>query len=150
MITKFNSASPPACVKVQDFTFGVLGYWVTVENNDIKLVDGDYILQDDDEKVIGYISAGEYALGGEKAQRIKETAGKGLLRTIWQTLSQSGLNDTVKASILDTISVTLIAILAGEVKASRIIANNTATTADFTNGRKNILLGLIDDAITKL
>ena len=83
-------------------------------------------------------------------QAIREKVGKELLTDIWKTLNNSALSEAVKASILSTISTTLIACLCGEVNVAKIIATATPTTADFNNGRKNILVGLIDQAIARL
>ena len=152
-ITKFSSASPPSFVKTDVFNAGppvIMASWVNLQGNDIKLSDGDYIIQDDNNIVTGYITAAQYAVGNGNTQIIKETVSKQCLRTIWQTLSQSGLTDTVKASLINTILSTIVALTAGEVKAALIIANATATTTDFTTARKNALITILNNSIALL
>lgn len=147
-LIKHSSASPDPIVIQQEFTAGVPGFWVQDKNGQTwKLVDGDYIAIDDDGHVTYFASA---TIDNLARQKYKEALGKEALRNIWKALADSGLIDIVKASILQTVSPVLVACLAGEVQAAKLIAQATPTTADFTAGRKNALINILNDAIAKL
>lgn len=147
-LIKHSSASPDAIVIQQEYQAGVPGFWVQDKNgNTHKLTDGDYIAIDDDDRVTYFPAA---TIDNLALQQVKENLGREALRNIWKALADSGLTNTVKASILQTISPVLVACLAGEVQAARLIANATATTADYTAPRKAALLAILDEAIAKL
>lgn len=152
MIVKFDSSSVPAYV-IQDFLIDdkvtlqqVIGYRVFIDG-DIRIEHGDF-LEVDGQTVKRVIKSAVYASDPKTKQEIKEYIGKECLREIWKALDP--LSNAVKASILNTISATLVSLLAGEVQVAKIIATGTATTVDFTNGRKNGLIALIDESILKL
>lgn len=150
MITKFNSISPPSFVREDEFTTGVLAWWVTVDNNEYRLFDGDYIIQDDNGVPVRYVSAADYAADLVLQNIIREEVGKDLIRTIWAALRGSNMTDANKAGVSVAITPVMVMIITGEIQAARFQANATTTTASYSNGVKTALLGLIDEAKEKL
>lgn len=152
---KFNSAAAPSFVLHEILTDDphpdglTFGDWVKTKTGVVRVFDGDHLDDADLENII-VITVDEFANDVDKRQKVKEIIGRETLREIWKAFQTSGLSETVKGSILQTISVVLTACLAGEVQIARNIANATATTADFTTGRKNVLLGILDAGIAKL
>ena len=150
MITKFNSSSPPSFVTVGEFTTGVPAWWVTVGANDYRLLDGDYIIKDDNGVPVRYVSASDYASNLVLQNIIREEVGKDLIRAIWSALRASALPDSQKAGIATAISPVMGLIRDGEIASARFLANATATTASYTAGVKTALINQIDAAIAKL
>lgn len=152
-IIKHSSASPDAVVKVADFfndgITHIVGNWITVANNDIKLTDGDYILVDDDGNV-NYVSLANYNGDNFIKQRIKEQISKEAARNAWKALMDSNLTNAQKAAILVAVNPAFTALAFGEIQAARIIANNTATDANYTAGVKNSFISILDAGIAKL
>jgi len=147
---KFDHNAPPAYVLVQDFTVGVLGYWVSVGETQYRLSDGDYIIVDDNGIPSAYYSAAQYASDLVVQGLIRESIGKELIRNIWSALRASALADAQKSAIATTITTPIVLIHDGEITASRFLANNIATNANYTAGVKTALLNLMDTAIAKL
>lgn len=150
MITKFISSSPPPFVRSGEYQVGVPAWWVTVGNNDYRLFDGDYIVQDDNGVPVRYVSASDYASNLVLQNIIREEVGKDLIRAIWSALRASALPDSQKAGIATAISPVMGLIRDGEIQAARFLANATATTASYTAGVKTALINKIDAAIAKL
>lgn len=149
-IIKHNSASPDPDV-TQDVLFDdgvtvIQGFRINLNGSDYRLADGDYIIIDGSNS--RHIPAS--SIDNLLRQEYKEIVGREALRNIWKALADSNLTNTVKASILQTISPVLVACLAGEVQAAKIIAQATATMADFTNPRKTALINILNEAIDKL
>lgn len=150
MIIKFNHNAPPSYVLIQDFTVGVLGYWVTIGFDQIKLDDGDYIVQDDNGVPVRYVSAAAYASDLVLQGIVREEVGKDLIRAIWSALRASSMTDANKAGVATAISPVMGMIRDGEIVAARFLANSTATTASYTAGVKTALLSVMDQHIAKL
>jgi hypothetical protein len=150
MITKFNSASAPSFVREGEYQEGVPAWWVTVENNEYRLFDGDYIAQDDNGVPVRYVSAADYAADLELQNIIREEVGRDLIRTIWAALLASGLTDAQKVGVANKIAVVLVMIDGGQITAGRFLADTITTDANFTAGIKTALLGFMDEAIAKL
>lgn len=149
MIIKFDKTSPPSFVIVEEFTTGVLGYWIRVANQTIKLTDGDYI-ESEDGVAVRYVSASEYALSGDKALIIRKLAGQEVFDSIVNALRTSGLSATQIISIFGTIRDCVILCQGGEIQGARIVANNATVTANYTIGVKTALLNIIDTELLKL
>ncbi len=150
MTTKFNSASPPSFVREGEFTTGVLAWWVTVGNDEYRLFDGDYIVQDENGVPIRYVSTSQYASDLAAQADIREYIGYDLIRAIWSALRASAMSDANKAGVSVAISPVMGMIRDGEIQAARFLANATTTTASYTSGVKSALLSIIDQAIAKL
>lgn len=150
MITKFNSSSPPSFVTVGEFTTGVPAWWITVDGNDYRLFDGDYIIQDDNGLPVRYVSASDYASDLVLQGIVREEVGKDLIRAIWSALRASAMTYANKAGVATSISPVMGMIRDGEIQAARFLANATATTASYTAGVKTALLNLMDQHIAKL
>lgn len=152
--TKFNSLTPPSFVRTGEFTTGVSAWWVMItENgtqNEYRLLDGDYIICDDNGVCIKYISLSQYASDLVLQNLVREAIGKELIRSIWAALRSSGLSDTQKGGVATTISPILVMVLTGEIIAGRALANSTTTNSNYTAGVKTALLALMDAQITKL
>lgn len=73
------------------------------------------------------------------------------LRDAFKKEVEDGNLTVTQATTLFTVTRdTFLALQCGWLRESRMIANNTATTAIFTAGRKNFLLNQIDAAIARL
>lgn len=147
---KFDHNAPPAYVLVQDFTVGVLGYWVSVGETQYRLSDGDYIIVDDNGIPSAYYSAAQYASDLVASNLIREAIGKELIRNIWAALLASGLTDAQKVGVANKIAVVIVIVQCGQITAARFLANTVTTDANFTAGVKTALLNLMDAAIAKL
>ncbi len=151
-IIKHNSLSPDSIVKVQDFfndgVTVIVGNWITVNGNDIRLVDGDYILIDDFGNNVKHISLDDYNSDSDKKQQIKEQISKEIMREIWKAMQSA--SDAIREGILTTITTTLIALNAGEPKAALSLATATATNSFLTAGRKTTLLNILNAGVAKL
>lgn len=99
-------------------------------------------------QIVGNTTVEKLIISPESQALKRVAAGVKLKKEIWKALAPA--NDATKAGILNTIPAVLIAIGDGELSAARIIANATATNADYTAGRKATLIGLIDAAIAGL
>jgi len=150
MIVKFDHNIPPAYVLVQDFTVGVLGYWVTIGYDQIKLADGDYIVVDDNGIPSAYYSASQYTSDLVIQALVREAVGKELIRNIWAALLASGLTDAQKVGVANKIAVVIVMVQCGQITAARFLANTVTTDANFTAGVKTALLNLMDAASAKL
>lgn len=149
-VIKFNSASPSGFTFTGDFTAGVPAWWVTVNNNDYRLMDGDYVVQDDNGNPSAYYSSEQYASDLVVSNLIREAIGKELIRNIWAALLASGLTDAQKVGVANKIAVVIVLIQCGQISPGRFLANSITTDANFTAGVKTALLNLMDTAIAKL
>ena len=150
MITKFNSSSPPSFVREGEFQTGVLAWWILIANNEYRLFNGDYIIQDDNGVPVRYVSAADYASDLVLQGIIREEIGKDLIRAIWSALRASDMSYANKAGVATAISPVMGMIRDGEIQAARFLANATATTASYTAGVKTALLNVMDQHIAKL
>ena len=64
-------------------------------------------------------------------------------------LRNQSLTGAEIATLLNTISLVLILLISGNMQAARLAANNIATTALYTNARKNWLVSRLDAEIAK-
>lgn len=149
MITKFNSSSPPSFVREGEFQTGVPAWWVTINNNDYRLFDGDYILLDDDGVPVKYISSSDYS-NVILQNLVHEAIGKETVRDLFKTLKNQNLTQAEEGDILSRIYPVLGCLADGFIRGARVICNSTATGGQFTQARKTYLLGKIDEAISKL
>lgn len=151
-VIKFSTSAPAGFTFSGEFTAGVPAWWVTISNNDYRLFDGDYIIIDDNGVPSAYYSATQYASDLVVQNLVREAVGKELIRNIWSTLKQSLIQDTKKASIINTVGVdpALGMVRDGEITSARLLVNSINTNANFTTGVKTALLNLMDTAIAKL
>ena len=91
-----------------------------------------------------------YSVDGSDRHDIMKLVGESLIEEIVDAFDASGLTVTVKSSIFITITPVMTALLMGRPRESRAVANNTATTSDFTQSRKNALLAIIDNRLAAL
>jgi hypothetical protein len=114
----------------------------------ISLNDGDYIIAYPGD--VRVISNSDYE-SNEQLRRlvIKEIAIK-LTEDMIQALQDLPVTDAVKLDLLKTVDVVLIMVVGNKIPAARTACNAIATTANFTTTRKNVLLGMLDDAMDLL
>lgn len=129
----------------------IIGYRVFIHGiGDVRIVNGDLIVLNDKDEPIDVVTSSELSSSENRQQIAKDIVAEELRVAIWKAFKDANLTNNVKLSIANTIIITLLLISQGEVQLARVAANMTATTADFTAGRKTLLLSLIDAAISKL
>lgn len=154
MITKFNSASPAGFSRSGDFTLGVPAWWVTIGNefssNEFRLLDGDYIIRDDNGVPTRYIPAVSYAVDLVVQNIVREEVGEELNRAIVAYIRGSALTNTQKWGVFSILADSVTVIMVGDVQAGRFGANQIGTNANFTAQVKADILAIMDAAIAKL
>lgn len=158
MVIKFDPLNKPSFI-TQDFLVQnldeqgnvineVIGYYITLNGNDIRVTNGDYFIVNNSE--IKVILRSEYLASADSKRIVVKEIAIELLENIIQAFVDLATTDLIKLDILKTVGPCVDMIIANKIQAARIIAAIIPTTTNFTNARKNALLALIDESITKL
>ncbi len=76
--------------------------------------------------------------------------GHGVIEDLIIAIKGQNLTAAEITTLLNTITLVLIMLLSGHLQGARVAANNTSTTALFTNARKTWLVDRIDEEIAKM
>ena len=121
------------------------GFWVDTDHGSTMIEDGDYI---DEEKMRVY-KRSEYSSSIIK-NIIHEKIGKDVVRDLYRILQSQNLTQAQEGDLITRIYPVLGSLGDGFIRASRVIASNTAVAGQYTQARKDYLISKIDEAITKL
>ncbi len=80
----------------------------------------------------------------------EEKQGRLVVDDLLQQLKTANLSSADTATLLNYVLAVVVLCLAGSLRAARVLANNLATTALYTNARKTWLVNRIQTEIDKL
>lgn len=114
----------------------------------VSLNDGDYIIAYPGD--VRVVSAADYQSNVQLRRLVIQEIAIELLENMIAALYALPVEGSVKLNLMDTVAPVFILVTGNKIEEARDACNLTATTTNFTNGRKNVLLGMLDDAIELL
>jgi hypothetical protein len=155
-VIKFDPNNKPEFVR-QDFLLDdratntqIIGYWIIIGKNedDVLIESGDYIIRDNNINEV--VKLADYNLSSATKQYVRDKIGRAVIEELFKTLIDQNLSQADEADITNRLLSTVVALMLGNLRGARTLANNTATGGALTAQRKTFVLNTIDAAILLL